>query len=45
MFHHHGADLCDPDQIVDMYHFIEDKYTHSPDILVNNAGSHVQNCL
>ena len=38
VFHHHGADLCDPNQIGDMFRYIEEKYTHSPDILVNNAG-------
>ena len=38
VFHHHGADLCDPNQIEDMFRYIEEKYTHSPNILVNNAG-------
>jgi 3-hydroxybutyrate dehydrogenase len=38
VFHHHGADLCDPDQITDMFRFMEEKYSRGPDILVNNAG-------
>ena len=38
VFHHHDADLCDPNQIADMFLFIRDKYSRGPDILVNNAG-------
>ena len=35
---HHGADLSRPDQIEDMFKFVEEKFRRSPDILVNNAG-------
>jgi 3-hydroxybutyrate dehydrogenase len=37
-FYHHGADLCDPTQISDMFQFIKSRYARGPDILVNNAG-------
>jgi 3-hydroxybutyrate dehydrogenase len=37
-FYHHGADLCDPTQISDMFQFIKSRYNRGPDILVNNAG-------
>ena len=40
VFYHHDADLCDPNQIADMFKFIQQKYLRSPDILVNNAGIH-----
>ena len=33
---HHGADLCDPSQIAEMFQFIQDKCSQGPD---NNAGS------
>ena len=39
VFHHHGADLCDPSQIAEMFQFIQDKFSRGPDILINNAGS------
>ena len=44
VFHHHGADLCDPDQITDMFRFMEEKYSRGPDILVNNAGVYLHVC-
>ena len=40
VFYHHDADLCDPNQIAEMFKFIQQKYSRSPDILVNNAGIH-----
>lgn len=42
VFHHHGADLCDPEQIQDLFRFTQEKFSRSPDILVNNAGQKVE---
>ena len=45
ILYHHGADLCDPNQIAEMFKFIQQKYSRSPDILVNNAGIHAHNAI